>query len=119
MPLFEYSGLDGQGRKVSGKIDGTGRKAVMQKLSQQGVFLTDLKEMAATSSSGGIRRLSLRRKISPAELAAATRQLGTLLGAGIPLDEVLSTVADQTDQSTLSSTFMSIRGKGSPGLSFF
>ncbi len=119
MPLFEYSGLDGQGRKVSGKIDGTGRKAVMQKLSQQGVFLTDLKEMAATSSSGGIRRLSLRRKISPAELAAATRQLGTLLGAGIPLDEVLSTVADQTDQSTLSSTFMSIREKVLQGSPFF
>ncbi len=119
MPLFEYSGLDGQGRKVSGKIDGTGRKAVMQKLSQQGVFLTDLKEMAATSSSGGIRRLSLRRKISPVELAAATRQLGTLLGAGIPLDEVLATVADQTDQSTLSSTFMSIREKVLQGSPFF
>lgn len=119
MPLFEYSGLDGQGRKVSGKIDGTGRKAVMQKLSQQGVFLTDLKEMAATSSSGGIRRLSLRRKISPVELAAATRQLGTLLGAGIPLDEVLATVADQTDQSALSSTFMSIREKVLQGSPFF
>ena len=119
MPLFEYSGLDGQGRKVSGKIDGTGRKAVMQKLSQQGVFLTDLKEMAAASSSGGIRRLSLRRKISPVELAAATRQLGTLLGAGIPLDEVLATVADQTDQSALSSTFMSIREKVLQGSPFF
>ncbi|WP_029912962.1 type II secretion system inner membrane protein GspF [Pelobacter seleniigenes] len=119
MPLFEYSGLDAQGRKVSGKIDGTGRKAVMQKLSQQGVFLTDLKEMAAASSSGGIRRLSLRRKISPVELAAATRQLGTLLGAGIPLDEVLATVADQTDQSALSSTFMSIREKVLQGSPFF
>ncbi len=119
MPLFEYSGLNSQGRKVSGKVDGSGRKVVMQKLSQQGIFLTDLKEIAAAADTGKGRRLALKlgRRIAPAELAAATRQLGTLLGAGIPLDEVLATVADQTDQSLLSTTFLSIREEvleGSP-----
>jgi general secretion pathway protein F len=43
LPLFEYSGLDTQGRKKSGTIDGSGRKAVTQQLRDQGVFLTELR----------------------------------------------------------------------------
>ena len=119
MALFEYSGLNSQGRKVNGKIDGSGRKAVTQKLSQQGIFLTNLAEInAANGNQKKARRFNLRQRVSPADLAGATRQLGTLLGAGIPLDEVLGTVADQTDQSLLSSTFLSIREEVMEGTPF-
>ena len=120
MALFEYSGLNSQGRKVHGKIDGSGRKAVTQKLSQQGIFLTNLQEVSASTASEKSSRtkFSLRNRVSPADLAAATRQLGTLLGAGIPLDEVLGTVADQTDQSVLSTTFLSIREEVLEGAPF-
>ena len=119
MALFEYSGLNSQGRKVSGKIDGSGRKAVTQKLSQQGIYLTSLQELTSASGSGKKQpSFNFRQRVSPADLAAATRQLGTLLGAGIPLDEVLGTVADQTDQSTLNSTFLSIREEVLEGTPF-
>ena len=52
MPLFEYTGLDGQGRKVSGRIDGAGRSLVSQQLREQGIFPTALHE----SSSPRARR---------------------------------------------------------------
>lgn len=109
MPLFEYSGLDTQGRKVSGRLDGTGRKAVMQKLRQQGIFPTDLRETATDDPRGLTKGFGFGRKVSAADLASATRQLATLLSAGLPLDEVLATVADQTDQATLNRTFSTIR----------
>ncbi len=110
MPLFEYSGLDNQGRKKSGTIDGPGRKAVSQQLRSQGIFPTELRE---TSAQRRTRRLSFRfgptRKLPAGALAAATRQMATLLGAGLPLDDALNTVNEQADQSLLSSTFAKIR----------
>jgi len=115
MPLFEYSGLNSEGRKVRGKIDGSGRRVIMQKLAQQGIFLTDLKELANASSP---RRFRLQGKVSATELAAATRQLGTLSAAGIPLDEVLTTVAGQLDNQLLSSALLEIREEVLQGTPF-
>ena len=109
MPLFEYTGLDSQGRKVSGRIDGAGRNLVTQKLREQGIFPTQLNE----SSSPGERRrwsnlvVSLQR--STAELASATRQLATLLGAGLSLDVALATVAEQTDQPMIGRVLANVR----------
>ena len=111
MPLFEYSGLDARGRKVSGRIDGTGRKVVMQKLRQQEIFPTELRETTHDTPRGLSRGFSLRQRVPAVELASSTRQMATLLSAGLSLDEVLATVADQTDQSTLNRAYSSIREK--------
>jgi len=111
LPFFEYSGFDAKGRKISGKADGNGRKAVVKKLSQQGIFITNLSELAQSSSTGLFKSFGAMRKVSSAELAATTRQLGTLLSAGISLDEALLTLGEQTDQAMLSSALMTIREK--------
>jgi general secretion pathway protein F len=110
LPLFEYSGLDNQGRKKSGMIEGPGRNAVTQQLRSQGIYPTELRE---TRSQRG-RRLSFRfgsgrRKLPAGELAAATRQMATLLGAGLALDDALNTVTEQAEQPLLARTFASIR----------
>ena len=109
MPLFEYSGLDNQGRKKTGTIDGPGRSVVTQQLSDQGIYLTDLRE----TGTQRVRKLSFRfgmpRKLPTGELAAATRQMATLLGAGLALDDALNTVNEQTDQPLLSKTFAKVR----------
>lgn len=110
MPFFEYSGFDTKGHKVSGKADGNGRKSVVKKLSQQGIFITNLNEITQ-SSSGLFKSFGTNRKVSSAELAATTRQMGTLLSAGISLDETLLTLGEQTDQAILGNTLMAIREK--------
>ena len=111
MPFFEYSGFDAKGHKVSGKADGTGRKAVVKKLTQQGIFITGLEELAQKPATRWFESFGNRRKVSSAELAAVTRQLGTLLSAGISLDEALLTLGEQTDQAMVSNTLMAIREK--------
>ncbi|EKD38061.1 MAG: hypothetical protein ACD_75C00878G0001, partial [uncultured bacterium] len=51
MPLFEYTGLDKLGRKVSGRIDGPGSGLVCQQLRERGIFPTEVHE----SSLVGVR----------------------------------------------------------------
>lgn len=109
MPLFEYSGLDSQGRKKNGTIDGPGRKVVTQQLSDQGIYLTDLRETGTQRARRLSFRFGLRPKLPTGELAAATRQMATLLGAGLALEDTLNTVSEQTEQPLLTQTFAKIR----------
>ena len=110
MPLFEYIGLDSQGRKVSGRIDGPGLGQVSQQLRERGIFPTKLHE---TSILGARRRWSdlrgIMQRCSAAELASATRQLATLLVAGLSLDTALGSVAEQSDQSMIGQVLASVR----------
>jgi len=108
MPLFEYAGFDTGGRRVTGTIDSNGRKVASQALRDRGVFPTSLEPLAARARGyrhwfGGGQRLAV------AELAAATRQLATLLGAGLALDDALGTVAEQAEHPLLHRTLISLR----------
>jgi general secretion pathway protein F len=109
VPLFEYTGLDSQGRKVSGRIDGTGRKLVTQQLREQGIFPTDLYEGTTPQRNRRWADLLVRMQRSTAELSSATRQLATLLSAGLSLDSALGTVAEQTDQPLTARVLADVR----------
>jgi len=108
VPLFEYAGFDARGRKVAGTIEGAGRKVVTQTLREQGVFPTELKE-AALLRKPGLLRFGRRRRVPAAELAATTRQMATLLAAGLAIDDALATVVEQADQQLLSRTLARLR----------
>ncbi len=117
MPLYAYAGYDAQGRKVAGTIEGAGRKAITLALRQQGIFPSELRETTAAAGTRNWRDLAGRHRVATAELAAATRQLATLLNAGLALDEALATVAGQTDRPVLGRSLTDIREevlKGEP-----
>jgi general secretion pathway protein F len=109
VPLFEYTGLDSQGRKVSGRIDGTGRKLVTQQLREQGIFPTELHEGSAPRKNRLWADLLVKMQRSTAELSSATRQLATLLSAGLSLESALGTVAEQTDQPLIGRVLADVR----------
>ncbi len=108
MPLFEYAGFDARGRKVTGSIDGAGRKAATQTLREQGIFPTGLTE-AGTLRKRTLLRFGRQRRVPAAELSAATRQMATLLAAGLAIDDALATVVEQADQQLLSRTLARLR----------
>jgi len=108
VPLFEYAGFDAKGRKVAGTIDGAGRKVATQLLRQRGIFPTELKEAAGPRAHGWLR-VGRGRRVPAAELAATTRQMATLLAAGLAIDDALATVVEQTDQQLLSRTLARLR----------
>lgn len=110
MPLFEYTGFDARGKKVNGVIEASGKKLGLQKLREQGIYATDLKEEKTGRGEKSKRSLTLfKSSVSTMELAAATRQMATLLGAGLPLDETLQTVSSQLENPTLGRTLSRVR----------
>jgi general secretion pathway protein F len=115
MPLFEYSGLNAAGKKVSGSVEGTGRRAVLQNLRARGIFPTELREEKAAAPGRSAARLRLVRRVPIGELATATRQLATLLGAGLPLDEALGTVASQLEHERLARAYSTVRDEVTQG----
>ncbi|MCF6178623.1 MAG: type II secretion system F family protein [Geopsychrobacter sp.] len=108
MALFDYIGYDRNGRKVSGSGEGNGQRAVISKLRQQEIFVT---EIVAAGSKNRQKLLSRWRssRVPIEDLAIATRQLATLLSAGLGLDEALTTVAGQLERQQLATALNHIR----------
>ena len=100
MPLFSYIGFDSGGARVTGTIEAAGRNGALGQLRDRGIYPTDVSEENKTSSSGSGIRLFTKR-VTPLDLATLTRQLATLLAAGIPLDETLETAAEQMEHPQL------------------
>jgi len=94
MPVFAYRALTGGGRARGGVIGAESARAAWQELRARGVYPTDLREQAAGAGWAGSR-------LGAEELAAATRQLATLVGAGVPVAEALAAVAEQSEHPTL------------------
>lgn len=110
MALFEYSGFDAGGKRVSGTVEASGKRAVLLKLRERGIHPTTLREESAAASQGkGALRAKFMRRVPAQELAAATRQLATLLGAGLPLDEALATVGGQLENAYLNRCLTRVR----------
>jgi general secretion pathway protein F len=105
MPVYAYKGLNEKGRNVGGIIDADSPKTARIKLRRSGIFPTDLNEtreqVGAAAASGGSRfsvdLSGLFERITPQDLALMTRQLATLVGAGLPLVECLGALVEQVD----------------------
>lgn len=99
MPVYEYQALDRAGKSRSGIIDAESPAAARQKLRRSGVFPTGLKEASSPIRQKGIRHGFIplfSKRVRPAEISAATRELATLLAAGIPLVASLDALIAQT-----------------------
>ncbi len=106
MALYEYSAFDAHGKKQRGVVEALSQKAASHKLRGQGLFPTGL---TAAGNTAGATQRTLFRRVSAAQLGIATRQLATMLAAGMPLDEALVMVAEQQTQGSLSSVLTRVR----------
>jgi general secretion pathway protein F len=106
MAVYAYKGLNERGRNVGGIIDADTPKNARLKLRKAGIYPTELNETrdqspASAAAAGGGRfsldLASLFERITPQDLALVTRQLSTLVGAGLPLVECLSALVEQVD----------------------
>jgi general secretion pathway protein F len=123
MPVYAYKGLSEQGRAVSGIIDADNPKGARLKLRKSGVFPTELNEeerkrpATADSAESGINLGRYFERISPDELALLTRQLATLVGAGLPLVDCLSALIEQVETARTKRTLSQIREQVTEGAS--
>ena len=123
MPVYAYKGLSQDGRAVNGIIDADTPKAARQKLRGSGIFPTDLTEeqrQTLRQAAEAPAQFSLTRlvdRIKPQELALLTRQLSTLVGAGLPLVDCLSALIEQVESARIKRTLSHIREQVTEGTS--
>jgi general secretion pathway protein F len=103
MPVFEFKGFNESGKAVDGIREADSPKGLRIVLRKEGVFLSEIKAEQEKRSVAGevdVKRL-FGGRIKTDDIAVMTRQLATLVGAGIPLVEALSALVDQVDQERL------------------
>jgi general secretion pathway protein F len=113
MGAFEYVAVDGTGRERKGVVEGDTPKHVRQLLREQGLLPVAVEEVVEQKESGRRAPLSLRfqRGLGAADLALVTRQLATLVKSGLPLEEALLAVSQQTDKPRVRSIVLGVRSK--------
>ena len=132
MPVFAYKGLDNKGKPAQGVRDAESPKALRAALRKDGIFLTEMREQragkngaaAAAQTAGAADRGLLQRevdfgkyfqRVKPQEVAVFTRQLATLLRAGIPLAEGLAALVDQSENDKFKTAIGDIKQKVNEG----
>lgn len=119
MAVFEYEGLDAQGRSSRGIVDAESLRAARAKLKRQGVFATRLEETRRavdTEREEAMPRFG--RAIRAGELSLITRQLATLLGAGLPLVAALGALLEQVESDRVRRVLSHVREGVNEGKAF-
>jgi general secretion pathway protein F len=113
MGAFEYVAVDAAGRERKGVIEGDTARHVRQLLREQNLLPVVVDEVVEQATASGRQRFSLRfqRGLSAADLALVTRQLATLVKSGLPLEEALLAVSQQTDKPRVRSIILGVRSK--------
>jgi general secretion pathway protein F len=111
MAAFEYIALDAQGRERKGLIEGDTPKHVRQLLREKHLLPMEIQETAQQELKAKRRRSLMRRGLSTLDLALLTRQLATLLKSGLPLEESLQAVAEQTEKPRVQRIVLGVRSK--------
>ncbi len=110
MGAFEFVALDKSGKESKGLIEGDTAKHVRQLLRERDMFPVRVTEVAKKEARRQTT-FSVRRGMSPAELALITRQLASLSQSGLPLEEALLAVSQQNDQPRTKSILLGVRSK--------
>ncbi len=116
MSAYEYSALDARGRQQKGLIEGDTQRQVRQTLRERGLTPLDIKEV---SESRAQRRQGFMLKRSgsftSAELSLFARQLATLTRSGLPLDEALAAVSQQSESKRVQRVTLGVRSRVTEG----
>jgi general secretion pathway protein F len=116
MAAYSFVAIDGQGKKKKGIQEADSARQVRQQLRDKGWFVQDVtvsqKQKAKSQNTG-----FFSPNLSVADLALLTRQLATLVGSGMPLEECLKAVSDQSEKAKVKSLILSVRSKVLEGFS--
>jgi type IV pilus assembly protein PilC len=101
MSSFAYTARNPGGQIVTGSVNATTREAASQAISKQGLRPILIKVEGAEASGARKGLLGFGKKIKPRDLVIFTRQLSTMVSAGVPLAGALSTLQEQTGSKKL------------------
>jgi type IV pilus assembly protein PilC len=106
---FQWEGMDKKGQRLKGRSVAVSEQALKSDLRRQGVVATKIKKQSRSFSSGG--------KVSSTDIAIFSRQLATMLGAGIPLVQAFEIVGSGHDKPSMQKLILDIKGDVEGGTS--
>lgn len=118
MPVYEYKGLTAAGKSTKGILDAENQAALRKALEAKGILVTDINEGKAGTTAPGSRDVDIGKMfqfVGLRDIALFTRQMATLLRAGIPLVEALTALADQAEKEELKRTLSDVRRRVNEG----
>jgi len=115
---FRYRGRNAQGRLVRGRVEALSQSAAVAKVTALGVAPIEVTEVRRTGLQMEIEIPGLSKPVGRRDLAVMSRQLATMIGAGLSLVTALSVLAEQTEHRKLRETLQVVRGDIEQGRSF-
>lgn len=118
MAIFEYKALDSSGNTTGGAIDADDLREARSKLRRRAIYPIELwQEGSSPIVSRQVDLVGIWQKISKREIAIFTRQLATLLGAGVSLIDSLSSLVEQLQDKALKRVIADVRERVREGSS--
>ncbi|WP_432721025.1 type II secretion system inner membrane protein GspF [Jeongeupia wiesaeckerbachi] len=111
MSAFRYRAVDASGKEVRGGIEADNARGARLQLRERGLWVSELNEGAIDA------RTQRQRRLGTARLALLTRQLSTLLDAGLTIDEALVVLGEQSDGEREKALVAAIRSEILAGVS--
>ncbi|MDH3452686.1 MAG: type II secretion system F family protein, partial [Gammaproteobacteria bacterium] len=110
MSAFDYVALDPRGRERKGIMEGDNARQIRQLLRERGLSPLSVDEIARGERKRSTGPL-VRRRVGAADLALVTRQLATLVQSGMPVEEALQAVSQQTEKPRVSALILAVRAR--------
>ena len=110
MGAYRYVAVDLHGKEQKGVLEGDTPRQIRQHLRERSLLPVRVTEVE-TRSPMQRRRFALVRRVSALDLALLTRQLATLVRAGLPLEEALLAVSEHSERPTIKSILLGVRAK--------
>ena len=108
---FVYEGVDRQGKKVKGETTGKAPALVRAELRKQGINAKKVAKKHEINIGG-------KRKIKPMDIAIFTRQMATMMKAGVPLVQAFEIVADGLDNPSMKDVVLKLKVEVEGGNNF-
>ena len=108
---FTYEGIDRKGSKVKGEITGKGPALVRAELRKQGIQAKKVVKKREMSLGG-------KKKIKPMDIALFTRQMATMMKAGVPLVQAFEIVSDGLENPSMRDVVLKLKADVESGNNF-
>ncbi len=97
MSIFSYQAVNPEGNHVKGTVEGVNRDEVIESLTKQGMKPSEVKLVTGDKKASGL----FKKRVSITDLVLFTRQLSTMVSAGVPLMRALTTLQTQAENPSL------------------
>lgn len=112
---FDYQATNAQGKVITGSMDAVDRNAVLARLKKDNLKPISIKQQG--ESKGGLQLSFFKPKVKSRDLVVFTRQLSTMVSAGVPLLRALNTLQAQAENKRLKEVLLIVNKDVQGGMS--